>query len=132
MNVALISTLLALGGFGLAYAFYAKEWISAENWKNTLKPIHTLLINKFYIDDLYDRFIVQTVQQSISTFSNLFERYIIIGFAVNGTVWVTERTGRVLRLLQTGVIQNYVMFLMIGFTLVIYGFTAFRPEVFIK
>ena len=124
--VAAISTIAALGGIGLAYAFYGAEILSAEEWAGRLKPVRALLIHKFYIDDFYDRFLVQTVQQSIAALSNLFERYVIIGFAVNGVAWVTERTGNILRRVQTGMIHSYVLFLMLGVTVMMYLFVALQ------
>ena len=44
------------------------------------------------------------------------ERYVVIGAAVNGTAWITQTAGRLLRRLQTGAVQTYVLWFLIGVT----------------
>ena len=118
--VAVISSIAAVAGLALAYAFYGAGVFDPEEWAERFKTVRSVLIHKFYIDDLYDRFIVQTVQQGIASLSNLFERYVIIGFFVNGTAWTAQKTGGALRRLQTGLVHTYVLFFMAGVTALLY------------
>ena len=53
-------------------------------------------------------------QRMISSACVLFERFIIIGFAVNGVASVTKWTGKILRYCQTGKIQTYVLAFLVG------------------
>lgn len=56
-----IALLVAAGGIFTAYAIYKAKWISAEKMGETFKPIYVLLSKKYYIDELYQNVIVETI-----------------------------------------------------------------------
>ena len=60
--------------------------IDPERVKRALGPIHAFIDNRWYIDDLY-AWIVENVQQNVSRLCDAFDRFIIIGFLVNGSAW---------------------------------------------
>ncbi|MDO8687755.1 MAG: NADH-quinone oxidoreductase subunit L, partial [Dehalococcoidales bacterium] len=52
---------LAVAGLGifLAYAIYGAKWLSAERIGSTFKPLYTLFLHKYYMDELYENIIVK-------------------------------------------------------------------------
>ena len=123
MDVAAIGTLFALAGIALSVLFYGTKTFSAEKAKAKLKPIHTLLIKKYYIDEFY-LFLVRKVQQGIAVVANFIEQYIIIGIIVNGIAGGTKDAGHRLRSMQTGRVHNYVTVVLAGITLLLFFFVV--------
>ncbi|MDI6827983.1 MAG: NADH-quinone oxidoreductase subunit L [Armatimonadota bacterium] len=132
--VAAITTFMALGGIGLGAAMYVKPVISPEAVRKKLYPIYVLLKNKYYFDEIYWALVVVPFLK-ISKLFGVFDQKIIDGI-VNGIAWLTvwlsilygwfdkwvvdglvnviglipKVTGRTLRFIQTGVLQNYLLF----------------------
>ncbi len=117
--VVLVSTLAALGGLALAFIIYYAQWISADAIQKRLRWFYRVLVQKYYIDDIYD-WIVLYVQQSIAVMCLLFDRFIVMGLGVNGTAWLARRAGDVLRRFETGRLQTYAMLIFLGLTFLIY------------
>jgi NADH-quinone oxidoreductase subunit L len=114
-NIAIPGTIVAVAGLVVAWLFYGKKRFSAENVRQKLRPIHTLLVNKYYIDDFY-LFLVRKIQQGIAVVANFLEQYVIIGIFVNGIGGGTREAGNRLRAMQTGRIHTYVTVVLIGIT----------------
>ena len=119
-TVAIISSLVAFGGLGLAYLIYGAQRLSVDALVRRIPWLYHLLVNKFFIDEIY-LFIVRYVQQGLAILCNLFERYIIIGLAVNGTAVLTRLIGGGLRYLQTGKVQTYALGFAAGLTILLYA-----------
>ncbi len=117
--VAVVSSVVALGGLGLAYLVYGSQTISGAAIVRRMGWLYQLLIHKFFIDEIY-LFLVRYVQQGIAITCNLFERYIIIGLAVNGTAMITRLLGGALRYCQTGKVQTYALGFAAGVTALLY------------
>jgi NADH-quinone oxidoreductase subunit L len=49
---AIISTIAAAGGIGLAYMFYAEPSPYPAQLATSLRPLYTASLNKFYVDEL--------------------------------------------------------------------------------
>ncbi len=140
----LVSILLALMGIGGATLLYRNKYRSPEEEARLYGAgFHKLLFNKFYVDEIYHRFIVQNAHRLFRA-SALIDRYIIDGVvnlsayvlkvaawsigsldthlvdgAVNGIASLTRKASSELRLLQTGRVQNYVMGIAAGATVLI-------------
>jgi proton-translocating NADH-quinone oxidoreductase chain L len=98
---------VAVVGIGLAWLVYGLEIIPARVFtSNPLgQAIHTVLIHKFYFDELYG-WIIKYIALGLSTGAEMFDKYIIDGI-VNGSATSVQRTGDAIRRTQTGVLQNY-------------------------
>ena len=69
--------------------------------------VHRLLLNKYYVDELYDAAIVQPVQVvSREGLWRGFDVKVVDG-AVNGAGFVVAGLSAVLRLLQSGSVKAY-------------------------
>lgn len=133
----IISTVVGLSGIGLAYLIYYRQAISVEKIVGSFRPIHKLLYNKYYFDEIYDAIIVRPTLQLArymwsfdnkiidgavngtgwatikwSDIKEWFDTWIVDG-AVNGVGWLVRQWSNVLRFMQTGKVQFYAMFILI-------------------
>ena len=86
-----------------------------------LKPLHTLLENKYYLDVLYERIIVKRLFIGvIGGALETFDRVVVDG-AVNGVGQVTRGAASGLRYVQNGQFQTYgaVAFAGLGFAVLL-------------
>ncbi len=111
---------VAIGG-GLAWAIYAKRALSAQRLSQQLGLLHRFLLRRYRIDDLYNWYVAAIQQRLIAGACALFERVVIIGFAVNGTARLTQTAGHVIRYCQTGKIQTYVLVFFAGVVALLYA-----------
>ena len=110
----LISLLFAIAGIFLAYAMYIKKWIPAEKITNALKPVHTLLYRKYFMDELYENVIVKTfLYNGLFKLFAMFD-YNVVDGTVNGTAAGAAGAGNALRKLQNGQTQVYAFTIAIG------------------
>src|SRR5688572_13179523 len=57
-----VSTAIAVAGIWFAYFVWVKRRSIAENAARELAPVHRLLLNKYYVDEIYDAAIVQPIR----------------------------------------------------------------------
>ncbi len=84
----------------------------------------SLLANKFYIDEIYEKGPIK-FQQAIARILAWIDNWILSGFCVRGSAFVANVSGEVLRLFQTGSLQAYAILFSFGTLLIIY-FTLFH------
>lgn len=122
-TVMALSTLVAFAGIGLAYVIYIKEnKILPAAVRSQFTPLYKLLLNKYYIDEIYD---VVFVKPSLAICRLLFrfDGSVIDGL-VNGAAKVVQWFSGLLRPLQTGLVQNYLLVQVVG--LIIIAFALLR------
>lgn len=83
-----------------------------------------LLQNRFYIDTIYDNYLVRYFQDAFSAIIAFFDELFIKGLAVGGLSRAAESLGNVFRRVQSGSLQAYAFAFGIGVVIVVY-FTAF-------
>jgi NADH-quinone oxidoreductase subunit L len=115
----LLSVGIAVGGIMLARNLYLKRIETVARWANSFSALHTLLFNKYYVDELYNVAVVTpVVKGSEKVLWKGFDVGIIDGI-VNGvpalTAFVSDRARRI----QTGVVQNYAMLIVFGIAVVL-------------
>jgi NADH-quinone oxidoreductase subunit L len=111
LTLMIVSVLIALAGIYLAHSWYMKK-------SETLKTLgesglHTVLLNKYWVDEIYSVTIVQPFVKG----SELLARYFDVGTIdglVNGVGSFFSWVGGGVRRVQTGVVQNYALFMGIG------------------
>ncbi|RKU13187.1 NADH-quinone oxidoreductase subunit L [Candidatus Poribacteria bacterium] len=109
----IISSIVGLAGIAYAWTRYKNRVPSTEP-TNTLQK---LVANKFYIDEVYNTFIVQPIKNaSHFLLWKLFDTGIIDGI-VNGIAALIRVIGGTLRRLQTGLVQVYIVSMVIGIVL---------------
>jgi len=137
-GLMLLSLAIAIFGILLARKFYVITPEISERLARQFAGPHRLLSNKYYVDEIYDATVIS------GTFASgrglwTFDRNVVDG-AVNGSGWLTivsawfsgladrsvvdgvvNLVGRIceegsfwFRKLQTGLVQNYAMWMLIG------------------
>jgi len=112
--VEFLPLLVGLSGIALAVLTYAPRLarIRPDAVVRRLRPLHTLLYRRYYIDHLYLA-IAEKVGFGVAWALNQFDVHGIDG-AVNGIARGFIALGRGLRRLQTGVVQNYAAAILLG------------------
>jgi NADH-quinone oxidoreductase subunit L len=109
-----VAVLVALIGFFAAWWMYIKRPEEAKQLAERSKGAYKLLLNKYYVDEIYDFLIVRPLLW-IST--NVLWRGIdegIIDGTVNGVAQVARRIGGEARQIQGGNARSYATWVVIG------------------
>ena len=143
---AMILSIIVAGlGIFLAWSMYLKRSLSPKSMANRFAFIHDLSLNKFYVDEIYSRFIYTPILKTADRIRYLdwevYDKYVVNGFG-KITEWFSvligkldydgldqgivdsagrsaNRLGIILRSLQTGKLQNYVLFALFGVILIV-------------
>jgi NADH-quinone oxidoreductase subunit L len=108
-----ISTAIAIAGISLAYQMYIKKPDLPKRLSERFHIFYKLLLNKYYIDEIYDVLFVNTTKKG----SVLLWKYIddgMIDGSVNGIARLVGWFSNVFRLLQTGYVRNYAFYIVVG------------------
>jgi len=128
-----LSIIVALSGIFLSYLVYYKKKISAESWAVKLRPLYDLSFHKYWVDEFYDKTAIRFLLwirmvfarfdnkvidglvnitapglRGTSTFSGAWDKYVVDGL-VNLLAIATQIAGAASTLIQSGVIQNYIL-----------------------
>ena len=140
-----LSLLVAALGIGLSYLMYIKEKFSAEAWARRMGFLYKLSLNKYFFDENYNRFLYQPflkLSRAVAYVDwDLYDKYFINGFGhvtkflskitghldyegldqtlVDGVGRRTQWFGEKLKQVQTGRLQNYMLFALIGVILIL-------------
>ena len=141
----ILSTLVAAFGIFLSRSVYLKKQISADAWAEKLAPYYNLSLNKYFIDENYDKYLYQPLLRLADRISfidwELYDKYFINGFG-HVTKWLSFLTGRTdydgldqtivdglgrsmskagstLKEVQTGRLQNYMLFALFGVVIIV-------------
>lgn len=143
----MISLCVAALGIGISAITYLFKWINAESVQNLLKPIHTVLWNKYWFDELYlnvliqkgllnwnlflakfddivvDRLLVDgwgKVAMVVKSVVGKFDDVVVDRIMVDGAGDVASMGGWVIRQFQTGKVQQYLILSVIAMVLALY------------
>jgi NADH-quinone oxidoreductase subunit L len=90
-----------------------------------LAPLHRLLLNKYFVDEVYDATVVQPIHAvSRDGLWRLFDVG-LIDAAVNGVASIVDGSASVLRRLQTGSVRAYAGAIFVG-AVTIVGYYLWR------
>jgi NADH-quinone oxidoreductase subunit L len=125
LPLAALSTGIGLLGILIAWGFYGAHWFSAEAITRTFRPIHVLLVNRYYMDDIYG-WLVRGLLLGLSGVFAWFDRHIVDG-VVNGVAWLAYVLfGWILTRAESGRMPNYALGFFIG-VLIIAGVVVGIP-----
>ena len=125
LTLMLVSSLVAILGIAIAAFIWIKRRDIADSAARNLRSVHRLLMNKYYVDELYDAAVVQPIKV-IST-EGLWRGLDVkvIDGTVNGTAAIIDGGAAVLRRLQTGSVRTYAGSLLVGVVLIL-GYYLWR------
>jgi NADH-quinone oxidoreductase subunit L len=108
-----VSVAIAIGGILLAMRYYKQKQTRAID-EAQLGATYQLLHNKFYVDEAYDKTVVQPIYNVSNSFLYRFVDVKVIDGFVNGLAHITDIGSGAIRRIQTGVVQNYAVLIVVG------------------
>ena len=142
----LVSVAIAAGAILFARQVYIRSEGLAERLAASWPRLHSLIYNKYYVDELYDAVFVNRAKDLAGTLGS-FDRGVIDGLGVDGSAWVTRTISRIsmwwdkwivdglvnltggivrvmsypVRMIQSGLVQSYALVIVLG-VLLIFGY----------
>jgi NADH-quinone oxidoreductase subunit L len=117
-----VSTGAALAGAFVAYLFYYKNPKLPERLAAKAHAMYSIILNKYYVDEIYDTTIVRPVVETSREFLWKFVDVLMIDGAVNGVGNLVRGSGGGLRHMQTGYVRTYAAWILLGAVLVVVWF----------
>ncbi len=114
MNIPLMlmSSVIAIGGIGLAYVMYVKSPKLAASVAERFASGYQLSTNKFFFDELYEFFIVNPLT-FFSVVLRILDQYVVDGI-VNLIGQLPSLLGFSVRPIQNGLVQFYALLMALG------------------
>ena len=97
----------------MAYYIYAIKPQIAESFAKSAKPVHSLVANKYWVDEIYQSVVIKPLIEG----SRWLWAKADVGFIDMGTYKLTDfirSAGDGLRSLQTGQLQTYTLMMVVG------------------
>ncbi|NOT34738.1 MAG: NADH-quinone oxidoreductase subunit L [Candidatus Eisenbacteria bacterium] len=116
-----LSVGVALFGIALAFRMYLQSPGLGTTVRQRLGGIHRMLLEKYWVDELYDATVVRPTMAISNLFWKLVDSKLVDGL-VNGVAFTVESTSAVLRLFQTGFVGTYALFTALGVAALILHF----------
>jgi NADH-quinone oxidoreductase subunit L len=133
------SILIALAGIWLAWEMYLKHVQWSHLLERRFHGLYELVFHKYYVDEIYDAMFVNRTKD-LGIVLGEFDSRVIDGLGVDGAGWLARFTSNVsiwwdtwivdgsvrlgsrivwlfsypVRMIQTGVLQNYMLMIVIG------------------
>jgi NADH-quinone oxidoreductase subunit L len=147
-----LSVGIAAAGIGLAWFFWYRDPDRATAMQRRFKAVHQTLLNKYYVDELYDATVIRgfwatarslfrfdagfidgvlvngtrnVVVELLSQMSGLFDKFVVDGL-VNGVGNTLAWGSRKFRRVQTGFVSNYALVLAAGMFALVCAFLLLR------
>src|SRR4029077_19957839 len=116
---------VAIAGIGIAVYFFLRNRRAADGVAAQFSGVHTLLENKYYVDEIYDATVVQPIR--IVSEEGLWKvvDVKVIDAAVNGVGQTVAGSSALVRRLQTGSVRAYAVSLFTGVVLIL-GYYLWR------
>ncbi len=115
----LITPVLVIISIPISLYFYILNPSFLEDFKKTNLPLYNFLLNKWYIDELYEKFFVDPAKRIGSIFWKKGDIGIIDKFGPDGisklVKIISDKTGR----LQTGFIYDYAFVMLLGLSVLL-------------
>ena len=115
----LITPILVSVSIPISYYLYILKPKILEEFKNTNRPLYNFLLNKWYIDELYEKVFVRPSKKIGSFFWKKGDIGIIDKFGPDGisklVKIISNKTGR----LQTGFIYDYAFVMLLGLSILL-------------
>jgi NADH-quinone oxidoreductase subunit L len=105
---------LAVGGIFLAWLFYIRRPELPAKVAASVAPLYNVLMNKYYIDDFNQKFFANGTVGLGRLLSKYGDTVFIDGWLVNGSARAVGYFSKILKPLQTGLVNQYAFAMIIG------------------
>jgi NADH-quinone oxidoreductase subunit L len=117
VGVLIVSVLVAVAGWVAAGAVYVWRFIPSDQLRSHFRGVHTLLVRKYYVDDLYG-WVFLVLGGLVMRLAGAFDRYVVDGL-VNLVGWLARQMGLGLRYVQTGRAETYLLLVFLGIVIIV-------------
>ena len=112
-GLSVLSVVLVGAGLGAGWFFWAGEAKPAKVAGDFSPFGYRMLLNRFYIDELY-QFVIDKIVLAAGQAVAWFDRAVVNDSGVNGTGEVTDLAARIGKYQQTGKMPNYALGIVVG------------------
>jgi NADH-quinone oxidoreductase subunit L len=106
-------------GILISWLIYHKRVLRMSSIVSKRNPIYQLLLNRYYQHQIYTEFIAVTiVHRVLALLGEFLDRKVIDGI-IDGISCLFILSGEVLKRIQTGVVQHYAAFMVVGVVVLI-------------
>jgi len=105
---------------------YGRGQVDATRIGVATNPLHKLLLNKYYVDEIYDAVFVRPLYRLFLWCAQVFDVKVIDGL-VNGVASTMIAWALALRRLQTGFVMNYALGMLLGAVALVAFLLVARP-----
>jgi NADH-quinone oxidoreductase subunit L len=110
-----MSTLWALMMSGLGFYLYKRNLDWAKQLSVKLKPVYEFLLNKFYVDEIYNTLIIRPIHKISEIFLWQFsDKKVVDGVLVHGWTDAASFSARLVSRVQSGVMGHYLVLIWVG------------------
>jgi NADH-quinone oxidoreductase subunit L len=124
--LAAVSVVVAVGGVFVAWLFYGRGPVDASRIGVPRNAVHRIVLNKYYVDEIYDALFVRPIYRLCLWSARVFDLKVIDGL-VNGVGSAVVAWALGLRRIQTGIVMNYALGMLLGAVALIAFLLAARP-----
>ncbi|NTU53616.1 MAG: NADH-quinone oxidoreductase subunit L [Chlorobiaceae bacterium] len=147
-----LSSIMLFIGIGMALVVYVFKLIDPEKTAHSIRPLYLYSFNKWYWDEIYDATFIKgsimiskilswfdanvidgivngiaTLVRKFAFVNGGFDKYVVDGL-VNFTAFTVQTSGAVMRKIQTGKVQTYLVMVLFA----VLGYFAFYIAQLIK
>ena len=122
-----VPLLLAWAGVTLAYYMYMVNPRIPANLLRAFAPLHTLLVNKYYLDAFNENILARGSRALATGLWKGGDQNFIDGFIVNGSWKVVGMVSQLSRRLQSGFLYHYALVMILGMFGLITWFVWLHP-----
>ena len=120
-----VSSAVAAAGIAVAVYLFLQNRLAADRMADRFAGVRELLLNKYYVDEVYNAAIVQPIRiVSEDALWKVVDARVIDG-AVNGVAETVGGVSEVLRRVQTGSVRTYAAALLFGVVMIL-GYYLWR------
>ncbi len=119
LGLMALSTLVAAGGIFLAWRMYIAKPFTKERASHSAGGLHRLLVQKYYVDEIYDALIVQPLKRFANFLWDVLDSLIVDGL-VNLTGMFVKAVSWIVSRVQTGKTPVYATSMVVGAVVMLY------------
>ena len=124
-----IASAVGLSGIGLAYLLYGHGFSqTVRNFVAGAPRLYKTVLHKYYIDEIYDFLIVRPIRWTALILWKAVDSFLIDLVLVNGVGFLVGGVGKLVKYLQNGDVQRYVIGIIAGTAIILWGATTFTAR----
>ena len=115
----ILTPVLVVISIPISYYYFISNTKILEEFKNTNSPLYSFLLNKWYIDELYDLLFVKPAKKIGSFFWKKGDLGFIDRFGPDGISKLIKKLSDKAGIFQTGFIYDYAFVMLIGLSILL-------------